>query len=691
MSYFSKILFLILAVWIVFPCWAQLPVTDATMNSKPDTLSEVVITASRMERAVFLTPHSVDKVANPMDDLRNARTLPEALAYTPGVFIQKTNHGGGSPFLRGLTGNQTLLLWDGIRVNNAIFRFGPNQYPNLIDAYTLGSIEVLKGNGSTQYGSDAMGGVIHALTTEPEWQQTPVWKLNAGTRLTTQDMEYTGRAEVGYSSQRFALDAGFTSRKFGDLYGGKNTGKQSPSGYNENNWNWKAKWKLSNQYTLTAAAQQVHQTDVPLYHRVALENFEYYDFEPQKLLLSYARLEAKYKNKTLTGWRITPLYKKSVEGRQYHRNGNAQYFQERDEVATLGVVAEADLRIAPNWVSTQGAEWYSDLVNSLRTVTNTNLSVATRGLYPDEATQQNRALYSLHQVDFGKIKIEAGLRYNAVTNKIPGRFLMLPNGESGKDASLTSSALVGNAAVTFLLDKQQAIYASFNTGFRAPGIDDLGTLGLVDFRYEVPAFDLKPEKSRHSEIGYRLNSKVLKLHAAVFYMHLSNLISRVRSATDSIQGYPVFYKTNDQTSFVRGLEMNLEWQISSHFKFQTMAATQYGQNLSRNEPMRRIPPAFGLQNLVFEKNKWVLSVEHQWAAKQTRLAQGDKDDNRIPDGGTPGWHILNAYASYTGAVATFRAAFNNLSNQDYRTHGSGINGIGRSLTLAAFFSFRVKK
>ena len=58
---------------------------------------------------------------------------------TPGVWVQKTNHGGGSPFIRGLVGNQILVLVDGIRLNNATLRYGPNQYLATVDPVSDGA------------------------------------------------------------------------------------------------------------------------------------------------------------------------------------------------------------------------------------------------------------------------------------------------------------------------------------------------------------------------------------------------------------------------------------------------------------------------------------------------------------------------------------------------------------------------
>ncbi|MCC6283345.1 MAG: Plug domain-containing protein, partial [Saprospiraceae bacterium] len=121
---------------------------------------EVVITAQRQQHADFEMPVVTTVLDAGYLKKRLPRSVPEALFGTPGIFVQKTNHGGGSPFLRGLTGQQILMLVDGIRLNNATFRSGPNQYLNTIDPSWLYRVEILESSGAAEYGSDAIGGVI---------------------------------------------------------------------------------------------------------------------------------------------------------------------------------------------------------------------------------------------------------------------------------------------------------------------------------------------------------------------------------------------------------------------------------------------------------------------------------------------------------------------------------------------------
>jgi outer membrane receptor protein involved in Fe transport len=97
--------------------------------------------------------------------------------------------------------------------------------------------------------------------------------------------------------------------------------------------------------------------------------------------------------------------------------------------------------------------------------------------------------------------------------------------------------------------------------------------------------------------------------------------------------------------------------------------------------MRRIPPLNGRFGLEYRKSNFFVRSELLFASKQDRLAQGDKDDNRIGKNGTAAWQIINIYSGYKYKWLNINLSAQNLTNKDYRTHGSGINGVGRSLWL----------
>ena len=490
-------------------------ISTYAQNDSAILLQDVMVTATRNKQASLLSPYSVSKLSMQGLQQFQPRTSPEALVGTAGVFVQKTNHGGGSPFVRSLTGNQNLLMIDGIRLNNATYRYGPNQYFNTIDLFSVGSIEVARGTGSVQYGSDAMGGVIQVFTKDPNFSEKSKWSGNITGRVLSNEAEYTGRAELVYSTAKTALQVGYTSRKFGDLPGGDTTGIQHPSGYKENAFDIKFKWQLNNQWLLTAEHQQLQQNNVPLYHRVALENFAYYQFDPQQRQLSYIRMEGKFADPIFSKISFTASSQLNKERRTYLRVGNSNRFVEDDKVKTIGITADIFSTFHTNWTANTGVEFYNDAVNSskqqISTITG-NIS-NQRGLYPNNASMQNFSLYSLHHLALGKFTVEAGVRYNALQIEVD-------------TAIVKPSSLVFNAALLYQISKTQSVYASYSTGYRAPNIDDMGTLGLVDFRYEIPAYGLKPEKTYNTELGYKIQTQKLQLSMALYYMHLSNIINR---------------------------------------------------------------------------------------------------------------------------------------------------------------------
>jgi len=98
--------------------------------------------------------------------------------------------------------------------------------------------------------------------------------------------------------------------------------------------------------------------------------------------------------------------------------------------------------------------------------------------------------------------------------------------------------------------------------------------------------------------------------------------------------------------------------------------------------LRRIPPLNGRVYVQFSPaSKVDLRAETVFADAQRRLAKGDIDDNRIADDGTPGWQIFNLGAFYQLNIFTLSGELHNIANKAYRTHGSGVDGVGRSVWL----------
>ena len=643
---------------------------------------QTVTTLQRTETPDFVRPE-VTTVLTARDLRQRApRTVPEALFGATGVFLQKTNHGGGSPFVRGLTGQQTLLLVDGIRLNNATFRSGPNQYLNTIDPQSVGQIELVRSSGSVAYGSDAIGGVVNVLTKTPQFSDRASFTGGLFAKTMTHGMEYTGRAEVGFSAPSVAVVGALAYRKFGDLVAGRGLGRETPTGYNQLSGDVKARFRLSDRYVATVAYQNLRQDSVPVYHRVQLENYRYYQFNPQRRQLTYARLEGFYDRQFLKSVQLTASWQRQSEGRQSQRNGNPTAIYERDQTTTTGLTLLTTAEPTRHWLMQNGVEWYFDRVSSGREDLNTQTGVATpkRGLYPDGATMSSLALFSLHTLTLNKLTLTAGGRYNAFRITTPEATL--------GEATIRPSALVANIGASFAIVPAVRLVTSLQSAFRAPNVDDLGTLGIVDFRYEVPNASLQPERSLNKEVGVKIRTERLSATVLAYHNRLKGFISRVRSGQDSIQGYPVYLKQNSAESFIRGLEAEAEYEVVPSWLAYAGATYTYGQNVTANEPFRRIPPLNGRVGLAYQPVKgWWARAELLMAGAQTRLAKGDQDDNRIKKGGTPAWQVMNLNGGYRWTFVTISAELQNLTNEAYRTHGSGVDGIGRSAWLSVLVNW----
>ncbi|MEO0652563.1 MAG: Plug domain-containing protein, partial [Planctomycetota bacterium] len=121
---------------------------DATTDERaldltPRQLPPMVVRAPRLDRLATQPSTQVSVVTRDELLATGERSLPRMIGAATGVWIQETNLGGGSPFIRGLTGNQVLLVIDGVRINDSTTRFGPNQNLDALDDRRVDPVEVL--------------------------------------------------------------------------------------------------------------------------------------------------------------------------------------------------------------------------------------------------------------------------------------------------------------------------------------------------------------------------------------------------------------------------------------------------------------------------------------------------------------------------------------------------------------------
>ena len=638
-------------------------------------LDSVFVTSRNIKIMEIKNPFEINNISQQQILNKGARTTPEAMMGVGGVFIQKTNHGGGSPFIRGLTGNQSLIMIDGIRLNNATFRYGPNQYLNTIDIFTVDKIDILKGIGAVEYGSDAMGGVINIKTKENSSKVFNKISLTNTSKFISSDMEKTNRTDIQYARNLWNFIGGISLKKYGDLKGGGNIGKQTPTGYDEINYDFKTKMKINSQSEIIYSSQNTIQKNVPIYHKIILENYKINQIDYQIHYLNYLKYKYVSNKKWISEIIINASTQRTIEQRSNQKNNSFTFRNEADTIKNIGFTSEIISKPFHNWTVNTGFDYYKDQVLSSAVETNAslNIQINKRGLYPNGALYKNSSLFNTHYLNLGRLNLIAGVRYNYLNINIKDITL--------GEIEVKPSAFISNFGFNFQIIKHHFLFGSITTGYRAPNIDDIGSLGIVDFRYEIPSYDLKPEKSINAEFGYKYKSIKSNFSILAFHMKLKDIIARMQVSGQVINGYNVYNKKNIESSYIYGGEIAFTYALNNHFTWSNNATYTYGQNITKTEPMRRIPPFFGQNKFTWNYQNKLIAITHEFAGKQVRLAKGDKDDNRIGILGTPAWSIFNIDAGWQLKHVNLQVNFLNLFDKAYKTHGSGVYGIGRAVNL----------
>ncbi|MHC5077916.1 MAG: TonB-dependent receptor [Planctomycetota bacterium] len=670
--------------------------------AKEVQLPDVNVTAARSQRRPLDLPYATAQLD--LDELAGVRlrSLPESMAEFPGVLAQKTGHGQGSPIIRGFTGFHTLLLIDGVRLNNSVFRSGPNQYWNTVDPYSLERMELVRGPSSVLYGSDAVGGTVNAIPLSPVVPaEGSVTRPRLLYRFASAEASHLCRAEFeAAQSPTGGILAGFTAKTFGDLVGGSHVGTMEKTGYREFDGDVKGVWRVTEDFTVTAAVQHVaiddawrtHKTvyGIP-WHGTTVGNEKKRPLDQQRDL-GYLQAEWKQKKGFLRRVSASLSYHYQQEDRDRVKSSDERD-QQGFDVGTLGFWAVAEAQSPVGRISA-GLENYYDVVNSFARKYNADgslRSVEIQGPVGDNATYNLFGAFVQDELSLGSfLEITGGVRFTwasvfaeEVEDPVTGNPIEV------KDRW---TQFCGSLRVLAKPVKEIGLFAGVSQGFRAPNLSDLTRLDSArSNEIETPSPDLDPETFISFEIGAKADRKPVRAQAAFYYTLIQNGIVRYPTGLMIGTEYEVT-KANVGDGFVYGIELQAEMDLGSGFRtrggFSWMEGMQDTYDVNRvlvRDWMSRVAPMMGRLKLRWENEKKTLWLEGEavLAGKAEKLSLRDQGDTqRIPPGGTPGYGLLHVrLGARASEHLSFFVSAENILNKDYRVHGSGLNGPGTSLIL----------
>ena len=664
-------------------CLAVLPAATAVLAQDQEAveIDEIQVTATRRPAPEMSVSAALTIVT--AEEINRSKLATDALQAQPGVFLQQTTPGQGAAIIRGLKGSEVLHLVDGMRLNNAIFRNAPTQYFALVAPGTLDRIEVLRGAPASLYGSDAVGGVVQALSRRPGLAD-PNSRREAYLAFDTADLTRMARGSVEFGDERAAalisgeyLETG--SRRTGG-------GDRLPvAGYESKGARVAFSLKPSETETwlfdLQAASQPLTpRADelIPGFGQDEPSSSEFW-FAPNERLFAHVRHT---RDDWLLGadWSFDAGWQRIVDDRITRGldSDTRRYEENSSDLVGLTLTAAGELERG-SWIV--GAEIYHDKVASQRTeeLVSTGERQLVMPRFPDDSSVDQASVFGSILRSIGNShSLSVGLRFSAVETTLPASDSS-PATKPGQD---DFSADIG--WISDIGDNTQ-VTANLGYGFRAPNVFDLGTLGeRPGNRFNIPNPNLDSERITHFDIGVRHRGEHFDMSLVAFALHYTDRIASILTGQVTADGRDITQSRNVDDADIHGIEASAQWWWSE------AASLEFVLNYLRGEqsepsggtvPGDRIPPLNGRMSLRYQySDRLTLEPYIVFAGTQDRLSPRDMNDVRIDPAGTPGWVTANLGAEWKLKESwLLSVGFENILDRHYRVHGSGVDAVGRNL------------
>lgn len=704
-------------------------ISDSTKNNQ---LNEVIVHSKKINKSKLFISQKTDVITQKEIEFQNFQNTADLIANSGTAHVQKSQQGGGSPTLRGFEASRILLLVDGIRMNNLIFRAGHLQNIVTVDENMLENVDVFYGSSSSLFGSDALGGAINLTTKKAKFSNGT--KLFSGallSRYSSVNEEKTGHLDINIGLKNFASLTSFSYNDFGDLkmgrkqnggipfFGERNYYIETINGVDQliaNDDKYVQKFTAYKQYDFmqkfalrqengmqhSLNLQYSTSTDVPRYDRLTdpngsgLRNAAWF-YGPQKRFLGVYTFDKKkfILDSDLT---INAAYQ-NVEESRHNRRVNNYNLQNRNEKVD---VYSFDFTLKKKFSKSDliyGFESYYDDLKSTAYSNNINTGVEqtidTR--YPNGKNNMSRndlfAYFNQALSTKTNWNIGGRIGYATLKSTIADNSIFELPFTSIEQQNVTYSGTIG---IIHKPSKEVSLIANLSTGYRVPNIDDLAKIfesgaGTV----VVPNENLKPEKTVTADLGVRVATENKRFEFETNYYY-TRFIDAIVTDTFTFNGSDtivydgatsvVLANQNKGKAFVTGFSTSVKWFMIDNLLFNGNFNYTLGRvvdDYGNQSPLDHIPPYFGKLGLSYNKTRFGLEAYILYNGKKDikdYLLNGEDNEQYAPDGGMPAWYTFNVKGSLTVYKnATLFAGIENMADIQYRTFASGMNAPGRNI------------
>ena len=623
-------------------------------------LNEITVSSTRSERRIDKVPNTVTVTTSEDIERGGARDIKDLFRNELDVTVRSSatrfsNSGSGNTGragnegvnIRGLEGNQVLMMVDGIRLPNS-FSFGPfaTGRGDFMELDGIKKVEVLRGPSSIQYGSDGLAGAVTIQTLDPS-------------DLIKADQAMGGFYRTGFASiDRSWSNSLGVAGKVGDwqmmLLGSYRTGhetinkgsndvrnadrtKPNPVDYNNRYLLGKVFYSLTaaQQIALTVETQNRKQ-DTEVYSARAVPPLvpsSTIDFDTNdKIERNRVSLEHRFNdlNARFIQRSETRLYWQNAEINQFaaeDRNISVDRTRDNNFSTKLGGVSlllESNLSGALNQRLTYGGDWSQSQLTSRRSGTVPPFGETFPSKPFPDTNYTLSSGFLQDEIEAGKFSIIPGLRYD--------HYKLSPSssGYSGaKVASLSGQAVTPRLGIVWQPVRWFAPYGQYAKGFRAPTPDQVNTgfTNLASGYTSIANPNLKEEKADSFEFGFRGKGEGLGYSVAYFDNRYQDFISSQSVGGAGTPANPTrFQYVNLAKAHIYGAEARSEWKFLDYWKVNLGLAYSRGESEAKGvkTPLDSIQPLKLVSGVRYDAVSWGsnLNFLYSQAKESARISTG---------------------------------------------------------------------